>query len=221
MDFAKLLENPKRLIQIGIAVAVVLFLIIIFASFNGVQKDMVKREAALSGQYVDNQNELSSYVSKITEMLGVAENATEAQRTVLEDAIKGRYEGTTGANPTGGEFFSAIVEAYPDLSANQELYGKVQDAVSAGREAYKNKQTMLIDMLREYETWKNSGFVHSKMASMVGAPSDNLVARIGMQTNRGQDALDQMWVIVLAGQAKEAYETGEMEPMDLGPSTGE
>ena len=219
MDFNKLLSNKKAVTWIAVAVVGLIVVVSLFASFNGKQKDMVKREQALSAQYQDNQNELSTYVSKITEMLGVAENATEAQRTVLEDAIKGRYEGDTGANPTGGAFFSAITEAYPDLAKNQELYGKVQDAVSAGREAYKNKQTKLLDMLREYETWKNSGFIHSKMVSMVGAPSDNPVARIGTSTSRGQDALDQMYVIVLTKDAKQAYETGEMDPLDLDGSS--
>lgn len=213
--------SPKALALIAAAGLTLVVLIGFGVTLNGVQKAMVKREQALSAQYQANQNELSTFVSKVTEMMGVAETATEAQRTVLEDAVKGRYEGETGANPTGGAFFSAITEAYPDLAQNQALYGKVQDAVSSGREAYKNKQDKLLDMLREYETWKNSGFVHSKLASMVGAPSDNLVARVGMQANRGQDALDQMYVIVLTSQAKEAYETGEMDPLDLGPKSGE
>lgn len=216
MDFTKLLANRKLVTAIAVGLVGLIVLIWLFASFNGTQKDMVKREQALSAQYQDNQNELSKLVLSVREMLGVATTANDKLNEVLTDAIKGRYEGDTGANPTGGAFFSAITEAYPDLAANSALYQKVQDAIASGREAYKNKQTKLLDMLREYETWKNSGFVHSKMASMVGAPSDNLVARIGTSVSRGQDALDQMYVIVLAGEAKEAYTTGEDPGLDTG-----
>lgn len=219
---AKILGSTKALIALGVVafmfISTVVVVGVVYVSFNNVQKDMVKKETALSAQYSDNQNALSSYVSTITESLGLADRASEALNEVLADAVKGRYEGDSTANPSGGQMFSAIVEAYPDLNQQQINYQKVQDAVFAGREAYKNQQTRLLDMLRDYETWKESGFIKSRMTSMVGAPSDNLRAAIGDDVVRGQDALDRMYTIVLAGAAKDAYQSGEMDPLDLGPS---
>jgi hypothetical protein len=60
-------------------------------------------------------------------------------------------------------------------------------------------------MLREYDTWRNCGLIHKHVVSMVGAPSQNLKAQIGTQINRGQDA-------------QKAYQTGTMDPLDLGPT---
>lgn len=217
---AKIFGSTKALVVIGVVVVLGILIIWTFSSFNSTQKEMVRKEAALSAQYVDNQNELSTYVSKVKEALGVAQSGTAALDQVLSDAVKGRYDGETSAQPGSGALFSAITEAYPDLSNVSLPYQKVQDAVLSGREAYKNQQTKLTDMLRDYDTWRNSGFIHSKMTSMVGAPSDNLVARIGTAVSRGQDAEDQMWVIVLASDAKKAYTTGEMDPLDLGPASG-
>jgi hypothetical protein len=193
----------------------------VFSAFNSTQKDMVSKEQALSAQYADNQNELSSYISTIKETLGLADRNTDALDRVLADAVKGRYEGDTSAQPGGGQLFSAITEAYPDLAGVTDAYAKVQDAVSAGRLAYKNQQTKLLDMLRDYETWKNSGFLHSMITGMVGAPSDNLRASVGDDTARGQQALDRMYKIVLTAEGNKAYESGEMEPMDLNPADPE
>lgn len=219
MNFQKLLASPKLIAGAVVGFLALVMVIATFSSFNGTQKDMVNREQRLSAQYQDNQNELSAYISTVKESLGVAESNTAALDEVLANAIKGRYDGDNAAMGQGGAFFSAITEAYPQLDAVSLPYQKVQEAVMSGRMAYKNKQTKLLDMLREYETWKNSGFIHSKMTSMVGAPSDNLVARVGTNTSRGQDALDKMYLIVLDKDTKQAYDTGELEPMDLGPKS--
>lgn len=212
---AKILASPKLIALVASGLVAALVLIAFFVALNGNQKTMVSKEQALSAQYQDNQNELSTYVSTIKESLGVADRNTEALDQVLSDAIKGRYDGETTAEPGTGQLFSAIVEAYPDLQGVSLPYAKVQDAIFSGRQAYKNTQTKLLDMLRDYETWKNSGFIHSKLVAMVGAPSDNLRAQIGTAVSRGQDALDQMYIIVLAGEAQDAYTSGTMDPMDL------
>lgn len=204
-----------------IAGAIVLLLVVggVFISYNNTRNTMIKKEQALSAQYQANQVELSSYVSSIKESLGVANTNSQALNEVLSDAVKGRYEGETSANPAGGAMFSAITEAYPELDSTSIPYQKVQDAVLAGRTAYKNKQTKLLDMLRDYESWKNSGLINSQMAKLAGAPSDNLRAQIGDDIERGQEALDRMYNVVLTKDAKDAYQSGEMEPLELGPET--
>ena len=203
-----------RLIVAGVIVA--LLALMTFVTFNNAQKGIVSRETALNAQYLDNQNELSSYVVSIKEAIGVADRNTEKLDKVLQDAVKGRYENK--GVPDNGAMFSAMQEAYPDLNSMSVPYQKVQDAVLAGRIAYKNKQSKLLDMLREYDTWRKSGLVHSRVVNMAGAPSDGLTARVGANSWRGQDALDKMYQIVLTQDAQEAYNSGELKPLDLGPT---
>lgn len=213
-----LLNSKKALTAIASGLAILTLAIWLFSTANGTQKTMVDKETALSAQYTDNQNELSSLISTVKETLGIADRNTQALDTVLADAIKGRYDGETSAQPGGADaVFSAIVEAYPDLNGVSLPYAKVQDAIIGGRTAYKNKQTKLTDMISNYNKWRNSGFIHSKIAAMVGAPSDNLVAAIGDDEVTGKAALQRMRKIVLTSEGKKAYETGEMDPMDLGP----
>lgn len=213
-----ILNSKKAVIGIVIGVVGLIVAIAAFSSVNSVQKDMVSKENALSAQYTVNQNALSTLISTVKETLGVADRNTQALDTVLADALKGRYDGDTSAQPGGGQMFSAIVEAYPDLAGVTDAYAKVQDAIIGGRRAYANKQDKLTDMLNNYITWKNSGFIHSKIASMVGAPSENLVAAIGDDEVTGKAAIKRIRKIVITSEGKKAYESGEMDPMDLNPA---
>lgn len=48
---------------------------------------------------------------------------------------------------------------------------------------------------------------------MLGFPSDRMEIRIGSETLEGKEALDRMKQLVLVGEAVEAYETGEQDPL--------
>jgi hypothetical protein len=210
-----LTSKVKKLIIAGIAAVVVLVIALItFGQFNSINTEGVRREAALVAQYKDNQNELSNYILKFNETLGVADRSNTKLKEVLVDAVKGRYDNDGSLQPgTGGAMFSAITEAYPDLTANAESYSKVQDAVIAGRDAYKNKQTKLLDMVRDYETWSETGLIKRQMIDTLGFPSKSLKVTDAGVTYTGEDALARISSIVLTTDAVEAYETGTQDPL--------
>lgn len=214
-----LLKNTKVLVALGLVIILGFMAIILFAKFNGAQKTMVDKETRVSAQYSDCQDNLSNYIAKIKEALGVADRASAALDTVLTDVVKGRYEAGSTANPSGGSAFSAMVEAYPDLNGITINYENVQSAIFAGRDGFKNCNTMLLDRVRDYTSWKDSGLIASKINSMVGAPSDNLEARVGAETLTGSAALKAIKRLPLTSEAQNAYETGTMDPMDLNPTT--
>ena len=199
-------------------VAILVIVVVVFSTFNGIQKEGVDKETALNAQYLDNQNELGSFISTFYEQLGIADRKSDKLNAILTEAVKGRYEGETSAQPGQGQLFSAITEAYPDLTQNLSVYDKVLDTVSSGRAAYKNKQTKLLDMLRSYDRWRNRGILHKMLVNTAGYPSDGLEARIGTKVVKGDAARDQMYLIVLPSDAAEAYTTGTMEPMTIPPS---
>ena len=111
---------------------------------------------------------------------------------ILTDAVKGRYDGNSSAKVGGGQLFSSIKEAYPNIDVSQ--YDRILDLISAGRDAYKQKQSKLIDMLRGFDKWRvGSGPINKMLISWMHIPDDELVARIGKTSTRGRDAEDQMW----------------------------
>ena len=202
------------IITLGVVAALVVVAISLYGYVNNMRSAGITHETALNAQYLDNQNELSSFKSSFYEQVGVANLKSDKLDQILEDAVKGRYEGKMEPG-TGGSMFSAITEAYPDLKGQLDLYDRIVDFVRAGREAYKQKQSKLLDQLRAYDKWRQDGIVKS----VLGIPSDALEARIGTKVPRGVAARDQMYVIVLTSDTKKAYETGVDEPMQV-PGAG-
>jgi len=210
-----LAPKTKKLIIAGVAALLVIILgFSIYGKVNSINTDGVRMETALNAQYKDNQNELSSYILKFNESLGIADRQSNKLNEIITEAVKGRYDNDTSLQPgTGGAMFSAITEAYPDLTASTESYAKVQDLVVSGRDAYKNKQSKLLDQIRDYQTWQNTGLIQRQVIENMGFPSKTLKVTDNGVTYTGEEALERMERIVLTDQAVEAYETGTQDPL--------
>lgn len=208
------LKKYKGLVITGVVVLIVLIVAgSLYGNVNSLRNTAIQKEAALVAQYSDNQNELSTYVVQFKESLGVADQGSERLEGILVEAVKGRYDGNMEPGDSGS-LFSAITEAYPDLTATTESYAKVQDLVVSGRNAYKNKQSKLLDMIRDYNTWRETDFIDSWIIrNVINAPTDSLKVTVGSNTFRGEDALDKISQIVLVQDAVDSYDTGVLEPL--------
>lgn len=213
-----LLKNTKALIAIGVIAVIVISVIVFVGKINSTRNTMIDKETALTAQYANNQQALATYVNKIKEALGVANQSTAALDKVLSNAVQGRYKGDTSAQPGGGQLFSAITEAYPDITSLNVNYERVQSAVLSGRDAFSNLQTKMLDQVRDYNSWRKRGIIHSQIANLVGAPSDNLEVTIGENTFTGKAALNKMKRPLTNSYSDQAYETGKDEGMDLNPT---
>lgn len=209
----------------GLTIAGVIALVLGFLGLsvlsyaNGLRNEGIQRETQLRAQYLSNQNYLSAFISGFYEQISVATAAGDALDEILLDAVKGRYD--EGGFEVGSSIFTAIVEAYPEAGVAElmENWGKVQDYIVAQRAGYRNIQDKLLDMLREYDLWRQTGIFRHMFVSMLGFPSDTLVAQVGDTKLTGQDALDKMYQIVLTSEAVDAYEDGEMDPLEVPTSS--
>lgn len=203
----------KALVTLGVVVGSLLIVgFAIFGYFNKIVSEGVEHETALSAQYQDNQNELSAYVSGFYEQVGIAGAKSEQMDKILLDAVKGRYDQGSTASPQGGEMFSAMVEAYPDLSG-LDVYDDIMAYVRAGRESFKQKQSAFRDRLRAYDKWRRTGLVRRQMISIAGFPSGDLEARVGQSVLTGDAALNQMKTLVITSDTETAFNTGNQEPL--------
>lgn len=199
----------NKLIALIVAVSLVAIGGLVFLIDNSVTNDGNRKEAALNAQYLDNQNILSDCLIKIREVANVSQAQSDAFTNAMEDTVKGRYDGRE-ANP--GQMFSAIVESYPELTGLTEAYERAHNTIMGCRTDYTKIQTKLLDMLREYDAWR-TGSLGVRTFGDGQFPSQNLVAQIGGDRSRkGQDALDQMYTIVTVEDAREATESGNIEP---------
>jgi hypothetical protein len=185
-----------------------------FVYINNVDKEGVAIETSLNAEYLDCQNYLSAYVSKFYETVGVANLKSDKMDTIITDAVKGRYEGKTSAQPGQGTLFSAISEAYPNI--NLEIYDKILEIINQGRDGYRNMQSKLLKDLANYDNFcKGRGFIHKFALSFDHFPSNALEARIGKDVKKGEEARNQMYLIVVTSSTTDAYQSGHMDPLQV------
>lgn len=187
--------------------------LVIYGYVNNLRNQGIDYETQLSAQYLANQNYLSAYISGFYEMLGVASLKSEEVNKNLVEAVKGRYD-KEGLSMNSA-LFSAIAEAYPDLSV-LNIFDKVNDYIASKREGYRAIQDKLLDMLRSYDAWRQKGIIQSRViVAILGVPTERLEARIGDEVLRGSAARDKMYQIVLTEQARDAYRTNTMAPLSV------
>jgi hypothetical protein len=187
----------------------------VYGYINTTRNEGVRLEQTLSQEYADNQNELSNFISTFYEQVGLANRKSAVLDTILRNAVQGRY-GDDGFSAKGA-FFAAVAESYPDLTTNLNIFDKIADNVAGGRASFKNKQSKLLDKVRVYNTWRETGLINSfVIRNFLGFPSQRLEARVGGQVvAKGSDALDKIQQIVVTGSTVESFTSGRMEPLAL------
>lgn len=201
----------KVLLWVGIPVVGLGALLIGVFSYASNLKTMgVRQEQQMSATYEDNQNYLSTFVSTFYETTSLANLKSEKMDSILVHAVRGRY-GEEGFK-ANGQFFSAITESYPTIDLS--IYDKIVTQVQAGREAFRGRQSILLDVVRSYDSWRLEGLVRPMIISFLGFPSENLKARVGGQTvATGVLALEKFHDIVVTESTAQAFSTGRMGPL--------
>lgn len=208
------LQNKKLVALIGGIIAVLVIGGSLFSYNESTRKAMVSHEKRLNGSYQNAQVELDTYVATIKESMGVAKTSSSEVKDLVEGMMLGRYGDPKNPENTPA-LMQAITEAGIDLNAVTGGYKTVQDAVISGRAKYANVQKGLRSDITLYETWRDESTIRSMFIS--GKAGKGLEARIGDSVVKGPDALDQMKRLIMSGETKDAYHTGEMAPLDLNP----
>jgi hypothetical protein len=213
-------SRTTKIVLIAVAGVLLIGCCTIFSAYsyvNNIWNQGLAQERQLTSQYLDNQNDLSAYISGFYELIGVAQTQGDVLDQILLDAVKGRYD--QGGFAVDSPMFAAIVEAYPEAGVAELManWGGIQDYISAGRERYKAKQSKLLDQLRAYDTWRQTGLIRRSIVRMLGFPSENLEARVGESVLSGEMGKMKMYQIVLTSEAIKAYEMGVMDPLKITP----
>lgn len=204
--------NTKTITIVAVIAVLVIAAISFFGYYNSVRSEGIGKENHLEGTYQANQDELSKVTLTVKETIGIADKGNTKMDEIIKNAVQGRYDGAMDAG-TGGAMFSAIQEAYPELTANVALYARVQDAIVAGRQSFSNRQKLLLDEVVSYENWLEQDVLRSTVVKMAGFPSGSLEARIGDKVYTGREALAKIKTLVLTKDTVTAYETGEVAPL--------
>jgi hypothetical protein len=189
--------------------------LLLFAGYgkvNSFRGQVIARETALSAHYQNDQNQLSSYVLGFSEQTGIADRQAQQLRTILTDAVKGRYDGKLSAAQVGqGTLFSAISEAYPNIDLKS--YDKIVDYIQKSREEFRQKQESLLADVAGYENLLYGDLINNLLTNILGVPTRQLQARIGKTVVYGEAALAQIKTIVTDSTTSQAFEDGKMKPL--------
>lgn len=202
----------KKSMVVGLSVvgAIVLGAFTLYGYANSTRSTGIQIEQQIVAQYKVEQAQLSGDLTKIREILQVANLKTAKLDTVLTNALQGRY-GDTGFG-SGSPTFAAIQEAYPTIDLTQ--YDRVQSAIEAARDEQKNLQAKRADMVRSYNVWRMDGIVRSMVVGNF-FPSSALTIDIGGQTYTKGEALARLERTITTAESDQTFRTGTMAPMDL------
>lgn len=155
---------------IGILASVVGLIVIVvaacFMSYVSANNYGAAVEAQLRAQYSNNQNILTGYYQKIKEAAQVPDMYAEDLKKVTTAAIQGRY-GDKGSQAT----FQWLKEQNPQLDV--KVYTKLQQIIEAGRDEFKNGQSKMLDIKRQYEA-QQGFFWRGMWLRIAGYPKEDM-----------------------------------------------
>lgn len=129
---------------IGIVSLIFVLGFIAASSYIGATNYGARIEAQLNAELDNNQNVLAQGQQKVMETAQVPGMMRDDFAKVAKDAISGRY-GAEGSKAT----MQWLQEQNPNLDS--KVYIKLQQVIEAYRDEFKNSQTKMIDVRRQYD----------------------------------------------------------------------
>ena len=132
------------IIGLGFVGLIVAVLVIAASSYIGANNYGARIEAQLNAEYDNNQNILAQGQQKVMEAAQVPAMYKDDFKEIISADVQGRY-GKDGSKAT----FQWLKEH--DVALDSAMYKKVQQLIESYRDEFKNSQTKMIDVRRQYE----------------------------------------------------------------------
>lgn len=150
-----------------------------------------KSEINIKYNFKDLENIKSNYTMKIREMAQVPDMYVDALKSVVSDAMEGRY-GADGSKAV----FQMISEHNPTVDPT--MYNRIQQVMEAGRNDFQNAQSKHNDMLGAYEKTLTT-FPNNIVYTILSYPKLDL----------------SKYQIIIASETQKQFETGIDEKINL------
>jgi hypothetical protein len=210
----ELLKRPKVIIALIVAAVLIFGAVSVIGTYTSVRNEGRNQELAMSAHWKNTQSRYGQFRMGMADKMTIAREKRDAINKILVDAVSGRYDKANQPGTVDQQaLFSAIKEAYPDLSGLNIFDGLITD-IQAGREAFAKDQETMADMVRSYNAWRTTGsFLHPTFVDWAGFPSDVLEARVGDKTYKGEEALEKMSKVIVGQDTGEIFDTGNDKPL--------
>lgn len=144
------MKNQNGQISAGLIAAlafaglILITIIVAATSYIGANNYGARIEAQLNAEYDNNQNILAQGQQKVMEAAQVPSMYKDDFKEIITADVQGRY-GKDGSKAT----FQWLKEH--DVQLDAQLYRKIQQLIESYRDEFKNSQTKMIDVRRQYE----------------------------------------------------------------------
>ncbi len=202
----------KKFIIIGVIAALVLGIFGVINTYTNIRNEGTRTELSITAKYKAMQASYGQDRLAFTDQIGIAREKRDAMDKILTDAVSGRYNRPGSPQVDNGKLFSAITEAYPDLSG-LNIYDKIADFVTKMRGKFAQDQGQIAEMIKDYNTWRQTGsFLHPTLVGWAGFPSDALEMQANGNVYKGKDALDRMSRPIIGSDTGQIFDTGVDQP---------
>jgi hypothetical protein len=154
----------RTLLVIGAVVGVTAITMV--GGYIGTYTYAVETEEEIRAVYENNENVLGQFYQEVNESSQVVQQFTSDYRDVMTDIVQGRY-GDDGIRGLATWINESGVELDP------QLYTDLQQVITRGRNDFRDNQTRLIDLRRQYATHQR-GFWNRMFYSMMAEPTFDL-----------------------------------------------
>lgn len=224
MDIKETYQQYKKAFWLGGAAIIVVVLIVVFISYASWSKNITNdgegRQERVEQTYKSAQNSLSTCLDQGKTAAQVSEQEFTRLKEILVDVTSARYVDENGNDTDAstalgeGRLFSAVIEAYPTI--DQTSFQNLQAVVVGCRDEYQGAQDRLQNEIREFETWFLTDSVFN--SHIKGKFPTNELDALNFATGEvlvAEEALAYMDRVILVGDAKTAYNEGELGEQDL------
>jgi len=188
------------------ALIAVIVAVSLFATYQNVKSEGIRRESELSALYLNGENKLSTCVVQTTNSVGLANAQTESLVKVFTTAIGERNQSNDQA------VFTALKEAYPDTAGLDKTYQNVLSTINGCRDDYAGAQTRVLQSVKDFKSWKDGSFTTRLFAQSF--PDEHLEITIGGTTLTGTEALKKVGTPIVDTVTEQTYQEGTFEATD-------
>jgi hypothetical protein len=136
--------STGAVIGLGFVGFILIILLVAATSYIGANNYGARIEAQLNAEYDNNMQILAQGQQKVMEAAQVPAMYKDDFKEIISADVQGRY-GKDGSKAT----FQWLKEH--DVALDSAMYKKVQQLIESYRDEFKNSQTKMIDVRRQYE----------------------------------------------------------------------
>lgn len=152
----------------------------------------VSLEESIQSQLVANKSNYDNMIKSAKEMVQVTDLYADDFERIYQGLIEGRYSGEENQKQLNN-LFKVVHESNPNLDST--AYTTLQRELSANRKTFDNKQVMISDKIREYNTYIKKHFI--------------------MATITNRTTMDANKYIVTSNDTENAFKSGVVDEINL------